>query len=291
MAQIQENDMKFKPYYEMHVSDVVFDNDGGSAYELAKKAFNELASVSWMIEDVENEYFAPRHLLDTTKTKKTDGFETAYNNGNITLAMNPVLEPYFLQLAHYSKYELNHYMKFKSWYSMRIWEILSAYQDTGKWHVPLEEYRKLMDCEHKYKDVNWMIKQTTAEPLEELKGTPLEFTVEKVFAKYHGKGRPPVIGLEFKLVHSLLNDDEILAKWAAHSEEHARMITKLNGTWKITASCLRKYLPVIKMEGARKLLRQFEQMESTGSRRKIDSREKYCNKAIKDMAAEIQDSK
>lgn len=286
LSQIQENDMEFKPYYEMHVSDVIFDNDGGSAYKLAKKAFEELAGAHWMLEDEKRLYFKPKNLLDTTKDKDVDGFETAYDNGNITIAINPSLKPYFLQLAHYSKYELNHYMRFKSWYSMRLWEILSAWKDRGKWTPTLSEYRELMDCETKYPLAKDLIQKTTSEPLEELKGTDLEFTVHKVFAKYHGKGRPPVVGLDFRLVNSLLNDDEILAKWAEHSREHARMISKLHGTWKITAACLRKYLPDIRLEGARKLLRQFEQMEAQGSKRKIDDRAKYCNAAIKKFAEE-----
>jgi plasmid replication initiation protein len=292
LAQIQENDNKLKSYFELHASDVIVGSDSGKVYKDIKQAFRDLASAVWMIEDIDSNRFEPRNLLDTTKTEKKDGFRTAYDNGRITIALNPALEDYFIALSHYSRYELKNYMKFKSWYSMRFWEILSAYQDTGKWNVPLAEYRKLMDCEKKYKDVNLMIQKTTAEPLEELKGTELEFSEpQKVFAKYHGKGRPPVVGLEFKLVKSLLNDDEVLSEWAKHSPEHARMITKLHHDWKITQACLRKYLPIIKMEGARKLLRQFEQMEGAGTKRKIDSKEKYCNAAIKRFSDEIQKGK
>lgn len=284
LAQIQENDNKLKPYFELHASDVIVGSDSGKVYKDIKQAFQDLASAVWMIEDIDSRKFEPRNLLDTTKTEKKDGFRTAYDNGRITIALNPALEDYFIALSHYSRYELKSYMNFKSWYSMRLWEILSAYQDTGKWNIPLAEYRKLMDCEKKYPLTKDLINKTTSEPLEELKGTDLEFTVEKVFAKYHGKGRPPVVGLEFKLVKSLLNDDEILSEWAKHSPDHARMINKLHNDWKITQACLRKHLPIIKMEGARKLLRQFEEMHAPGTKRKIDSKEKYCNAAIKKMA-------
>jgi plasmid replication initiation protein len=294
LAQIQENENKLKPFYHMDVSDIMRAGEigGKSAYQEAKKALDELARQIWSIEDVENEIYRPKQLINTSTLESKEGFEYGYKNGVITIVLNPALEPYFVEMSHYSRYELKNYMKFKSWYSMRFWEILSAYQDTGKWVIPLAEYRKLMDCEKKYKDVNLMIRKTTAEPLEELKGTELEFSEPtKVFAKYHGKGRPPVVGLEFKLVRSLLNDDEILSDWAKHSPEHARMIGKLHNDWKITQACLRKYLPEIKMEGARKLLRQFEQMESIGTKRKIDSKEKYCNSAIKRMAEEIKKGK
>lgn len=290
LAQIQENDNQLKPFYQMDVSDIMRAGEvkGKSAYQEAKKALDELAVQIWRIEDVENEIYRPKQLINTSTLESKEGFEYGYKNGTITIVLNPALEPYFVELSHYTRYELKSYMSFKSWYSMRFWEILSAYQDTGIWRVSLEEYRKLMDCENKYKDVSWMIKQTTAEPLEELKGTSLEFSEpKKIPAKFHGRGRPPVVGLEFVLKHSLLSDDETLAEWAKHSEAHARMIHTLHRTWKITGACLRKYLPIIKMEGAQRLLRQFEEMEAPGTKRKIDNKEKYCNSAIKKMAIEI----
>lgn len=286
LAQIQENDNKLKPFYQMDVSDIIKAGEiEGKAYQHVKKSLDELARQIWRIEDIESEIYRPKQLINTSTLESKEGFEYGYKSGVITIVLNPALEPYFVELSHYTRHELNHYMSFKSWYSMRFWEILSAYQDTGIWRVSLEEYRKLMDCEKKYKDVSWMIEKTTAEPLEELKGTPLEFSEpKKIPAKFHGRGRPPVVGLEFVLKHSLLSADETLAEWAKHSEAHARMIHKLHYDWKITAACLRKYLPVIKMEGARELLRQFEGMESPGSKRKIDDRKKFCNHVIKEMA-------
>lgn len=100
---------------------------------------------------------------------------------------------------------------------MRLWEILSAFKDTGKWFVDLDEYRILMDCDDKYKDVNLLIKKTLSEPLEELKETELAFEYEKVFAKYSGKGRPPVIGLNFYLIKAAKSDMDTLKEWGKHT--------------------------------------------------------------------------
>lgn len=284
LAQIHENDMKLKPFYQMHVSDVVFHSDGGSAYQLCRKAFKELASAVWMIEDFKAKKFKPRNILDTTKDEEIDGFETAYNNGYITIALNKTLDPYFIQLAHYSKYELTHYMKFKSWYSMRLWEVLSAYRDTGEYFCPLDEFRRIMDCEKKYKDVNLMIRYTLSEPLEELSHTDLAFEYEKVFAKYHGKGRPPVVGLQFTLLKEKLTSDQTLAQWAEYSEEHHRILNELHHAWKISKPNLIKHLPALRMEGAKKLIRQWQIKEASGER--ILDREKYCNLAFSKQAKE-----
>lgn len=278
LAQIKDNDMALKPYYQMHASDVI-EGSSGSAYQLCKKAFTDLASVIWMVEDLENKHFAPRNILDTTKTNKKDGFETAYNDGHITIAINPVLEPYFIGMAHFSKYEINSYMSLKSWYSMRLWEILSAFQDKGGWYAPLEEYRKLMDCENKYKDVTLMIKYTLAEPLEDLKGTGLEFTYKKVFSKYHGKGRPPVVGLQFELVNGAVKPAKTIPKeWFETTPEINQLLNDLINKWKISEANIARYGEAITPKGLFGIKRQFQEKEH--SNKKINNKKKYCNAVL-----------
>lgn len=291
LAQIQENDNKLKPFYQMDVSDVMKagEVEGKSAYQEAKKALDELARQIWSIEDVEKEIYRPKQLINTSTLESKEGFEYGYKNGVITIVLNPALEPYFVELSHYSRYELKSYMSFKSWYSMRFWEILSAYKDKGTWNIPLAEYRKLMDCEKKYPLTKDLINKTTAEPLEELKGSDLEFTVEKVFAKYHGKGRPPVVGLEFKLVKEVLTADQTLQEWSKTDPNKAHIINELRYTWKIIPESLVKYLPIIKYQGAVELVRSFQLRQAPGSKKKIENIAKYCNSAIKKAAEAVQE--
>lgn len=285
LGQIRDNDTVLKPYYQMNISDIVrhadLSGNSKSPYGIAKKALDELAMQLWRIEDVQTKTYRPKQLINTMTSQIEDGFEYGYEDGIITIVINPHLEPYFVEMAHYTTFQVDNYMKFKSWYSMRFWEILSAYKDTGKWYVPLEDYRSLMDCEKKYKDVNRLIEVTTTEPLEELKGTPLEFTFEKVFKKFSGRGRPPVIGLNFDLITSKLTIEQTLEKWKKSSPEHNEVITELNTKWKIPPATLVKYLPVIKMDGAKKLINSFKKKDHPTSIRKIDDRAKFCSSAIK----------
>ena len=83
--------------------------------------------------------------LDVYK-RQTKDERVGYKNGIVTVLLNPQLAPYFIQIAHYSKFQVESYMHLKSWYSMRFFEILSAFRDTGEWVVGLDEYRQLMDC-------------------------------------------------------------------------------------------------------------------------------------------------
>ncbi len=280
LAQIHDNDMKLKPYYQVHVSEVVERSqmDKMSAYKQCKQALQELARQIWSIEDLGKKIFRPKQLVNTSTLENKDGFEYGYKDGMITMVLNPALEPYFIQMAHYSRYQLKYYMKFRSWYSMRLWEVLSAYRDTGTWYCPLEEFRQIVGCEKKYKDTNLMIKKTLSEPLEDLANTDLAFEFKKVYAKYHGKGRPPVVGLQFTLLKEKLTNDEILKQWADHSEEHEVILHELHDTWKISKANLVKHLPSLRIRGAKKLIRQWQIKEQ--SNRKIDDRGKYCNKVF-----------
>jgi plasmid replication initiation protein len=293
LGQIQENDLKLKPYYQIHVSEVVNSSDkGGSAYDLTKRAFNDLAQTSWMVEDIENQYFAPRHLLDTTKVNKKDGFETAYKDGMITIAINPYLEPYFIQIAHYTKYERGQLKKFTSWYSVRMWEILSGFEDIlqkgEKWYVSLEKLRGWMDCEKKYKNnTKDLLHNMFKEPLEELKGTKLEFDYEKVFAK-GVKGRPPITGLNFYLINpqGLKSATQKLNGWSERSPDFKRAVDK-GREWKISDENLAKCLPILKKD-VWKLYKSFAEKQTSNDR--MDSIPAFCNGAIL-TAAKLRDVK
>ena len=269
MAMIKEDDSDLRPYYQMHISDVVPSTEI-EFYTKVKKAFDELTDLKWLIEDIDTKYFAFRHLLDTTKTLKNDGFECSYKDGMITIVLNPALKPYFIELAHYSIYELKHYMHFSSWYSLRMFELLSAFKDTGIWWVTIDEFRQLMDCEKKYPLNKDLLKYTLTEPLLELESTELAFTYEPVFDMYaHGRGRKPVIALEFRLKKA--KPKNVPQEWFEFSDEHKNVLLRLR-SWQVTDANIVRYAKVIGMERANKLLYEW-QLKG----KEIQDKTKYCN--------------
>jgi plasmid replication initiation protein len=276
LAQIRDNDFGFKKYYQMHVTDVVSLENGGhikSVYKEVKKAFEELTQQSWNFEDLDKGKFVPRHLLDTTKIEAEDGFECGYDKGLITVVINPALKPYFVQLAHYTTYEIKNYMTFKSWYSMRMFELLAAYKDTGVWIVSIDEFRKLMDCEKKYSRVVDLLNRTLTEPLEELQNTRYAFTYEPMFeVGKKGAGRRAIVFIEFRL--KKVEPKKIPSSWFEFSDEHKTILNGLK-TFKVTENNIVKYAKAIGVEAAKKLLKEWQGKEK--SDRKIDNKEKYCN--------------
>jgi len=263
LAMIKEDDMELRPYYQMHISSVI-SNSEVDAYTKIKSAFVELSQLHWLLEDIEKKRFEVRHLLNTSD------INCRYENGFITIVLNPILKPYFLELAHYTIYELKHYMHFSSWYSLRMFELLSAFKDTGIWWVSIKEFRQLMDCESKYPETKDLLKKTLAEPIQELAGTDLAFTFDQILDQNaYGRGRKPVIALEFRLKKAMVKD--IPQEWFEFSDAHKNVLLRLRA-WQVTDANIVRYAKVIGMEAANKLLYEW-QLKG----KEIQDKAKYCN--------------
>lgn len=269
LGMIKDSDEDFLPFYRFHINQIANAGEENTGiYRNVKSAFDELTDLKWLIEDLSKQKFAYRHLLNTSDAR------CGYDNGYITVVLNPLLKEFFIAIAHYSTYELKHYMTFKSWYSMRLFELLSTFRDTGKWIVSIDEYRELMDCKEKYDNTKLLLKYTLTEPLEELEKTNCAFEYKEIYNTNHiGRGRKPVSALEFTLKKVKLK--EIPDSWYAFSDDHKRVLNSLKDKFKITEPNIVAYAPIIGIDGAKKLLREWEIKEASNKR--IDDKVKYCN--------------
>jgi plasmid replication initiation protein len=263
------DEQELRPYYEMKVVDIALDEqDASSIYKEAKKAIDELLDQKWFIENPIEKKFRGYHLIDTTKDH-----EEHYNNGNIRIALNPLLKPFFLELSHYTTYEIKWYMALRSWYSMRMFEALSAFKDTGIWVVSIEEFRKLMDCEKKYPEIKDLIKRTLTEPLEELEKTDVAFSYAPILdANHRGRGRKPIVALEFKL--KKVTPKKIPAGWFQFSDEYKRILEGLLN-YGISEQHITKYAPHIGMEGVKEIMKVFYKAQTNTE---IKDKKAYYNK-------------
>ncbi|MDF7815479.1 MULTISPECIES: replication initiation protein [Hymenobacter] len=300
LDQIKDDDYQLRPFYQLHINDIV--EDTGIAKDVARRhtqaAIIELATAVWTFESLDKSEWRVRNLLDTTR-EETAG----YKDGIITIPLNPALADYFINVAHYTTYQLTHYMKLKSWYSMRFFEILSAFKDTGFWEVPIDDYRLLMDCGPvldkrrqpkkdkagkvlmKYPLVKDLIQRTTTEPLQELADTDVAFTLTPVYeVNRTSAGRPKIVRLRFDLTHKL--QTSIPASWLSNPETKA-LIERLR-SWKVTDKNIALYAPVLGREGVKKILREWD-LKAIHPTDRINSKEKYCNTALTRAAKQITD--
>lgn len=287
MEQITENDSQLQEFYQLRITSIVSDTelDVVSAYSFVKRALRELATVQWEFEDIDNQEWYFLHLLDSTKKKRV-----GIMNGIITIVLNPELTPYFVNIAgQYSTYKLDAYMGLHTWYSMRFYEILSTFRDTGWWEVSLDEYRLLMDCGvetdkwgkpkkdklgrpvMKLAQAKDLIKNTVLHAQKELASTNCAFDFKPILEQKGTRGRPKIIGLRFDLLHTELKD--IPASWLA-DKDAAPVINRLR-SFAVTEKNIAQYLKPIGLAAASKLVREWQLKEN--SQKKIDDKLKYCN--------------
>lgn len=294
IAQIKEED-KMRDFYHVQAADIVqaTDMNKHEIYSAMRSVIFELFHVFFVFENEKKQIIIPRHLVDSTRFKNP----IAYRNGVLTIAFNPALRDMIMELAHYSEYELSAYLRFSSWYSMRLWELLGAFKDTGWWQPSIEEYRGLMGCGYdynprtgklktdkkgnskymKYPNTSDMISKTTAEPLKELKGTEFEFTVESIPEKRVGKGRPKIVALRFNLVFHQLSDAEKIERWSNDNAKFKNAVERLR-KWKISDKNIVKYAYAIGSERINQLLYSW-QIKNT-SKAPIGNPLVYCNKVF-----------
>ena len=284
MAQIKDDENNFKPFYQIHVSDIVTgDQTQKVVYSKVKEAFDELTDLKWLIEDIEKERFAYRHLLNTSHA------DCGYHKGVITVALNPLLKDYFIALSHYTIHELKWYMTFTSWYSMRLYELLSAFKDTGYWIVSVTEYRQLMDCEKKYANSTLLIQKTTSEPLLELARTDLAFSVESMRDNDPKiRGRKPIVAFKFKL--EKIKPKQVPESWFKFSDDHRRVLERLMKRYFVTETNILRYAKPIGLDGCKNLLNQWDVKEASNKNR-IDDKLKYCNSVFVKVGKEALKTK
>lgn len=297
--QIRDDDFKLRPYYQFRIADIITDSGitKETAYKEVQGALRELLAAIWEFESIDKSEWFARHLLDSTKERAV-----GYKDGIITVLLNPQLEPYFIQIAHYTTHQLNNYMGLKSWYSMRFFEILSAYRDTGVWCPTIEQYRQLMDCAQekdkrgrikrdkdgnskmKYPLTKDLISRTITEPLEELAGTNLAFSYEPVYETDRmTRGRKKITGFKFTLKRK--QDGKIPEFWLQHTVI-SKVIANLR-TWKVTDKNIALYLEDVGTKAANKLVYDWQLKDNSDDR--IQDRVKYCNAVFVKMGKAAQE--
>lgn len=282
IAQIRENDSELPQYHRLHVTDLAGPDGVSPNYTRIKTAFMELMGVTWQIEDLKTGKWVPRHLLDSS----SDNF--GYDNGNIYIALNPKLKDYFIELSSYNQYEIKHFMTFESWYAMRLFELLSAFKDTGYWYVDIDKFRYLFDCMDKYKGSSMtLIRGVLTASQKELSATNLAFKYKTVYSpKEPGRmGRPSIIGVEFTLLK--VKPKTIPANWFSNPKIKA-VVSDLQ-KWKVSERNILEYIEIIGLTESRKLINAWHL--SKGTKNHIQNPAAYCNKVYSDVGKKIIEDK
>lgn len=136
-SMIKKDDQDFKEY-EFKTKDLqklVGINNNKRFYSDIDKLSTLLMTRIIKIKYENNKKFDIYHFVEVAK----------YNNGTLTLKINPELKPFYLNLDWYTKYQLKNILQFKSTYSFRFYELLKQYQAIGVRKISVEDIRFKLD--------------------------------------------------------------------------------------------------------------------------------------------------
>jgi hypothetical protein len=130
-----------------------------------------------------------------------------------------------------------------------------------------------MDCKEKYPKVPDLLKYTLTEPLEELEKTQYAFAYTQLYeGAKRGACRRTIVALQFNL--KKVEPQSIPQDSYEFSDEHKRVLMELK-LFKVTEKNIIRYAKPIGLQGAKKLLREWQIKDQSNER--IDNKEKYCN--------------
>ena len=185
-------------------------------YVVKAKDFSDLVDSSHKDEYKRLQELGEMLLSKTLKIPESDGFVICNwfssfryikGEGTIIVRFDPILKPYLLQLQQmFTKYNLENILKFKSAYSIRIYEIAKSWETRGEFSSSIEEFKEIIGAANKYKayyDFKRYVLERSLKEINSLSDIRLSYKEKK-------KGRK-VIELKFKVRPNLPKEKNYLA--------------------------------------------------------------------------------
>ena len=134
---------------------------GGEAYSRLRETIRDLSNKSWWIQIDDDHERLFRWIYGEPEIDKRGGV--------IEIELSPTLEPYLIGLqANFTKYELINVLTLRSSNSIRLYELFKSYLWQHHWVVEVEEFRRLLNVENKYKEFKNLNRQVIKPALEEI---------------------------------------------------------------------------------------------------------------------------
>jgi len=184
---IHRNDEDFKSY-EIKIAELakILGIVDASYYSRVKKVIKGILNDRTVLD------FVNEHGQEV-QTRWLSSAVYSPNEGIVELRFDPVLKPYLLQLKTiFTYYELENILQLRGMYSIRIYELLKQYESIGKREFSLDDFKKILIIEDKYKEYRELKKYVISPAIKEVcEKTDISFSLEE-----KTKGRK-VVGLVF----------------------------------------------------------------------------------------------
>lgn len=155
LAQIGRYDEDFR-VYRIYLRDIIkdFSINNGNAYELLREAANNLMNKKFFL-DYEGDGAERKkvyHIIRSVDymTKLIDENKRGLNE-YIDISIDPDMKPLLLQLKEqFTTYDIRNIIKFKSSYTVRIYELLKQYETIGHRRIEVENLKQAFELNEEY---------------------------------------------------------------------------------------------------------------------------------------------
>lgn len=155
LTQIERVDEDFK-VYRLYLRDVIkeFDINNGNAYELLRQAADSLMNKKFYL-DYEGDGAERKkvyHIIRNVDymTKIIDEKKRSLNE-YVDVSIDPDMKPLLLQLKEqFTTYDMRNIIRFKSSYSVRIYELLKQYENIGHRTVEVDYLKSAFEINEEY---------------------------------------------------------------------------------------------------------------------------------------------
>ena len=155
LAGIRQEDEDFQ-VYRIHLKDIIreFDISNGNAYDLLRSAANSLMDKKFHINyevdgAVREQLYHIIRRVDTLKQVLDE--ERRASHSYIEISVEPEMRPFLLELkSRFTAYDLRNVVKFKSGYTLRIYEHLKQYEKIGWRDFYIDYLRRTFELTEEY---------------------------------------------------------------------------------------------------------------------------------------------
>ncbi len=155
LAQIGRNDEDFQ-VYRIYLRDIIkeFGINNGNAYDLLREAADNLMNKKFFLDyegdgaERKKVYHIIRSVDYMTKLKEESKRGL---NEYVDVSIDPDMKPLLLQLkAQFTTYDIRNIIKFKSGYTVRIYELLKQYEGIGHRKIAVENLKEAFEITEEY---------------------------------------------------------------------------------------------------------------------------------------------
>lgn len=155
LSEIEQHDEDFR-VYRVYLRDIIkeFNINNGDAYDLLRQATHSLmnkklyvnyeqdGAVREKIYHIIRKADVMKSILDESKRKV---------NEYVDISIDPEMKPLLLELkSRFTTYDLQNVVKFKSSYTLRIYEHLKQYEKIGKRTMDIEYLKRIFELSSEY---------------------------------------------------------------------------------------------------------------------------------------------